>query len=161
MRVIFAQPVNTATVDATDVVLIVGGQAYEVEVETKSETTFILDWSNNTLMDGEATLTVFTSGIQNVEGTAGTMNKSMMWTAKAPYKKGDVNVDGTIDVADIATIITVMASSVGSGSPTTATADVNKDGTVDVADIASVISIMAANSRRLGIANPPPTERTY
>ena len=52
--------------------------------------------------------------------------------------KGDVNGDNTVDVADIASIISVMAN-----SGTDATADVNGDGQVDVADIATVISIMA------------------
>jgi cell division GTPase FtsZ len=58
--------------------------------------------------------------------------------------RGDVNGDGVVDVADIATIIDIMAgngqSSMGSGQQH---ADVNGDGTVDVADIAMVISIMA------------------
>ena len=58
-------------------------------------------------------------------------------------KPGDVNGDGTVDVADIASIISIMADSVGSSSPTADAADVNGDGTVDVADIATVISIMA------------------
>ena len=53
-------------------------------------------------------------------------------------KKGDVNGDGSVDVADIACIIDVMA-----GTAVYETADVNDDKTVDVADIASVISIMA------------------
>ena len=51
---------------------------------------------------------------------------------------GDVNGDGTVDVADISAIISVMA-----GTTTYAHADVNGDGTVDVADISNVISIMA------------------
>ena len=57
---------------------------------------------------------------------------------------GDVNGDGVVDVADIASIIDVMAdngqSSMVNGQ---SSADVNGDGTVDVADIASVITIMA------------------
>ena len=63
--------------------------------------------------------------------------------------QGDVNGDNVVDVADIATIISVMAS--GSADASSASADVNGDGTVDVADIATVISIMAANARRLKI----------
>ena len=59
----------------------------------------------------------------------------------------DVNRDGTVDVADIATVISVMAGIVGSG-PADA-ADVNGDGTVDVADIASIISRMAELARRM------------
>ena len=56
--------------------------------------------------------------------------------------KGDVNGDGTVDVADISTIISVMA-----GSATSAEADVNGDGSVDVADISTVISVMAGISK--------------
>ncbi|MBQ4393231.1 MAG: hypothetical protein II826_09015 [Prevotella sp.] len=53
--------------------------------------------------------------------------------------KGDVNVDGTVDVADISTILSVMASS----ESYTKEADVNDDGAVDVSDISSVLTIMA------------------
>ena len=52
----------------------------------------------------------------------------------------DVNGDGVVDVADIATIISVMA---GSSDVSEEQADVNGDGQVDVADIATVISAMA------------------
>ena len=58
-----------------------------------------------------------------------------------PDTKGDVNGDGDIDVADIATVISVMAE--GDTNPYRQTADVNADGEVDVADIATIISIMA------------------
>lgn len=59
--------------------------------------------------------------------------------------KGDVNLDGKVDVADIATVIDVMA---GGATSHARNADVNGDGKVDVADIASIIDIMAANARR-------------
>jgi len=52
--------------------------------------------------------------------------------------KGDVNGDGSVDVADISSVISVMADN-GQWS----TADVNEDGTVDVADISAIITIMA------------------
>ncbi len=55
--------------------------------------------------------------------------------------QGDVNGDGTVDVADIANIINVMATSGNNKA-----ADVNGDGTVDVADIAAIIAIMAGNT---------------
>ena len=54
--------------------------------------------------------------------------------------QGDVNGDGTVDVADISAIISVMA-----GTAEYAAADVNEDGSVDVADISNVITIMAGN----------------
>ena len=56
------------------------------------------------------------------------------------FAKGDVNRDGAVDVADIATVINFMADN--SDLPT-ALCDVNGDGAVDVADIASIINIMA------------------
>ena len=55
-------------------------------------------------------------------------------------RKGDVNGDDAVDVADIATIIDVMA---GKAPEYKDKADVNKDKTVDVADIATIIDIMA------------------
>ena len=53
--------------------------------------------------------------------------------------KGDVNGDGTVDVADISAVISVMA-----GISDYKNADVNGDGNVDVADISTIISQMAA-----------------
>ena len=59
----------------------------------------------------------------------------------AAEAEGDVNADGSVDVADIAAVISVMT---GSEDATTAKrADVNGDGVTDVADIATLISIMA------------------
>ena len=52
---------------------------------------------------------------------------------------GDVNGDRTVDVADISTVISIIANGVG-------TADVNGDGVTDVADISAIISIMAGRN---------------
>ena len=60
-----------------------------------------------------------------------------------PEVPGDVNQDGTTDVADIATVISVMASPNQYASSVIQHADVNGDSVVDVADIAKIISIMA------------------
>ena len=61
-------------------------------------------------------------------------------------KHGDVNGDFTVDVADIATVISVMAGDATLGG-VAHYADVNGDGTVDVADIATIIDEMAARAR--------------
>lgn len=60
-----------------------------------------------------------------------------------------------IDVADIASVIDVMASGDVNINPNPSLntnlkkkSDVNKDGVVDVADVAAVIDEMAANARR-------------
>ena len=55
--------------------------------------------------------------------------------------KGDVNEDTQVDVADISSVLTVMAS-----SETDPKADVNGDGEVDVADISTILTIMAGGS---------------
>ena len=72
-----------------------------------------------------------------------------------PAKPGDVNNDFTIDVADIASVIDVMASGDVNIYPNPnlntnlkVKADVNKDGVVDVADVAAIIDEMAANARK-------------
>jgi cephalosporin-C deacetylase len=57
--------------------------------------------------------------------------------------EGDVNGDGVIDVADIASVIDVMAGATVPDGSSSETADVNGDGVVDVADIAAIIDIMA------------------
>ena len=56
-------------------------------------------------------------------------------------KKGDVNGDNAVDVADISAIITIMAE-----GGNDLTGDVNGDNAVDVADISSVITIMAGGT---------------
>ena len=58
-------------------------------------------------------------------------------------KKGDVNVDGVVNVADISAVISLMAG-YGTGF-TFERADVNGDGEVNVADISAIINIMAGN----------------
>ena len=63
-------------------------------------------------------------------------------------KHGDLNNDFVVDVADIATVIDVMASGSGIENPLQQAADMNGDGVVDVADIAAIIDEMAANARR-------------
>lgn len=52
---------------------------------------------------------------------------------------GDVNADGFVDVADISTILTIMADETKFDKA----ADVNNDGQIDVADISTTLTIMA------------------
>ena len=79
-----------------------------------------------------------------VGGTAATATlQSIEYKDTRPIT-GDVNGDGTVDVADIAAVIDVMAGTpLPSGGAGGGSADVNQDGTVDVADIAAIIDIMA------------------
>ena len=54
-------------------------------------------------------------------------------------KKGDVNLDGKVDISDIVAIINQIA-----GTATYENADVNEDEKVDISDIVAVINIIAA-----------------
>ena len=65
------------------------------------------------------------------------MTESMVEVEKPTPLQGDVNNDGTVDVADIASILSVMAGFA------ILDADVNKDGIIDVADVSAVLNIMA------------------
>ena len=86
------------------------------------------------------------------EGYSCVENDDPATMEKYPYRVsdgglvGDVNGDGSVDVADIATVISVMAKGTEPQSGTAPNpADVNGDGVVDVADIATIISIMASH----------------
>ena len=51
---------------------------------------------------------------------------------------GDVNLDGTVDIADAVSVLNAMA-----GQQVAGNADVNGDGTVDIADLVTILNIMA------------------
>lgn len=87
---------------------------------------------------GRITGVEFSNANHNLSTAA---TKTFTITVVNPSTPGDVNDDQAVDVADIATIISVM-----SGSSIADNADVNGDGAVDVADIATVISIMAGQT---------------
>ena len=62
-------------------------------------------------------------------------------TASRPnvtYLRGDVNLDGRVDIADAVTVLNVMA-----GQEVLGNADVNEDNYVDIADFVTVLNIMA------------------
>ena len=62
-------------------------------------------------------------------------------TVKVEFAKiltGDANADGTVDIADVVTVLNAMAGEEISGN-----ADANSDGTVDIADVVTVLNIMA------------------
>ena len=67
-----------------------------------------------------------------------------------PFINGDVNGDGALDVADITTIISIMADGKVENK-----ADVNGDGFVDASDIASVITIIVDESLKPKPQLPP------
>ena len=58
-----------------------------------------------------------------------------------PFLKGDVNMDGTVDISDIVAIINEIA-----GTASYQLADVNSDKTVDISDIVAVINVISSSN---------------
>ena len=98
--------------------------------------------------NGDSVTVIFTDGTSQI-ADMDSVELSFQWGDDGII--GDVNNDGVVDVADIATIIDVMA---GNNLPGTSPliADVNGDQSVDVADIAMVISIMAGAEARFAVS---------
>ena len=61
-----------------------------------------------------------------------------------PAIVGDVNGDGSVDIADVNAVINVILGS-EEASKYSGRADVNKDGTVDIADVNAIINIILGN----------------
>ena len=55
-----------------------------------------------------------------------------------PVLRGDVNLDGKVDISDVVAVINIMA-----GTPSNYNGDVNEDGKTDISDVVSIINIMA------------------
>ena len=139
--VTFADAIDTSTLDADDVVITNGGKEYAATVTPKSNTTCLVDWSQNMLPNGEYMLTVFTSGIKNTEGTVGTTNANFTWTSDGNYTKGDVNGDGDVDIADAVCIVNYVVSKPNTNFNAEA-ADANGDGDIDIADAVHIVNIV-------------------
>ncbi|MBO7467147.1 MAG: BspA family leucine-rich repeat surface protein, partial [Bacteroidaceae bacterium] len=63
------------------------------------------------------------------------------FTAKTAYKKGDVNMDGEVNVSDVTMLVSMI---LGNTTMNTA-ADVNTDGEVNVSDVTALVSIILNN----------------
>jgi len=59
------------------------------------------------------------------------------------YKVGDVNADGSVDAADIASIVSIITGVLPQGS-FDGREDVNSDGNIDAGDIATLVEIITA-----------------
>lgn len=75
------------------------------------------------------------------QGQEGEPSSPVSLTMKM-YTPGDVNDDGFIDIADVTSVLAIMAGNGGENLIEDA-ADVNEDGFVDIADVTSILSIMA------------------
>ena len=139
-RVVFDTAIDAASLTTDDVVLMAGGQSLTTVIEKVSDREYIIDWSNNETEGGTYELTVFTSGIKNAAGTAGTTSKTINWTGTA-LLKGDANIDGSVNLNDVICIYGHLLNQ----QPTPfikANADLNKDGEVNLNDAVGIFEIM-------------------
>lgn len=75
---------------------------------------------------------------ENVLKNANIDEYDLVITAERPVANGDLNGDGSVDIADAVVILNLMAE----GS-TSAAADLNNDGTIDIADFVMILNMMA------------------
>jgi hypothetical protein len=145
--VTFKNAINASTFGPDDVVIMCGDKQYNVTVTPIDDTKFTVDWSGNEVENGYTTLTVFTSGITNEEGTFGTFSKSKEWVAdsSAPlYIPGDVNGDDKVTITDALMIIDKVH-----GYPSEdfieEVADMDGNGSITMADAIEVMNIILSS----------------
>ncbi|MBO7467840.1 MAG: M60 family metallopeptidase [Bacteroidaceae bacterium] len=64
----------------------------------------------------------------------------MAW-AEAPFVRGDVNLDGEVNVSDVTALVSIILESTSS-SQSIENADINEDGAVNVSDVTALVSII-------------------
>ena len=93
---------------------------------------------------------VSVKGVMQEPGEDGALHqdektREYTWTIEAApepqFEVGDVNGDGSLDVADCVAVLNAMAGKSVLGNP-----DVNGDGSSDVADAVAVLKLMAGNN---------------
>ena len=108
---------------------------YNISLTESQITGLAFDYANNLYVasSGSKTLSryVIPSWNNNTVVTPG--------NAIGTGASGDINGDGSIDIADAVSVLNIMAAG---GADTTA--DVNNDGSVDIADFVTILNMMAA-----------------
>ncbi len=107
---------------------------FNLSVGESSIASFAFDWANNLYVASGGTETFSRYTIPGMNKVVVTPGNGIVLGA-AP---GDVNLDGTVDIADAVTVLNAMA-----GQEVAGDADVNADGQVDIADFVTVLNIMA------------------
>ena len=97
-----------------------------------------------TINDDKFSVKSAAHNVDYVATNVGSFRVTDHFDADSSDVNADTNGDGSVDVADISAVISVMAGGAEASSTST---DVNGDGIVDVADIAAIISVMAGNPK--------------
>ena len=134
----FAEAVDVTSVDKDDVVLHCGNKVIATKVTAENENTFVVEWLADELVSGDYTLTVYTTGVRNVEGLNGKTSKSVEWSQRIldvnTYLRGDSNGDGKVDGLDYTTTAFGVVNDSVEGMLFD-NADTNMDGKIDANDL--------------------------
>ena len=142
--VTFEEPIDETSVDDGDVMLLAASQQQTATVTVINSTQVLVDWSGKPLQNGQYTLIVYTQGITNTDGRAGTANSSKTWTVEAVVTLGDVNGDGVVNVTDVM----ALSSHIMGKTPAKfveGNADVNNSGSINITDIMGTSKIIMDN----------------
>ena len=124
--------------------LAVANEDYSTETYIDAEGNESTRFAHGIDYDLVATVEALPAGVESRTAqvtfmqTGARLQLNVSQSSKSAAKKGDVNGDGAVNVADISAVIDVMA-----GTSELSEADVNNDGAVNVADISAIIDIMA------------------
>ena len=108
---------------------------YNIGTTETSITSLAFDYANNLYVASGGTETISRYVIPSWNNNVAVTPGNGISTEAA---RGDVNVDGRVDIADAVTVLNAMA-----GQQVAGNADVNGDQKVDIADFVTVLNIMA------------------
>lgn len=95
------------------------------------------------IIDFDLTLDLYLSSTYDLRDVTCISNHSARtFHIHAGYKPGDVNGNGTIDVADVTMAQDMVFSTEGAGPYQVDAADVNRDGNVTISDVTAIIDLM-------------------
>ena len=141
--VTFKNAIDASTFEPDDVVITCGEKQYKATVTPIDSQKFTVDWSGNLVDNGNTSLTVFTSGIANAEGTFGSTSKNKEWVAAGfeTHKPGDVNKDGRVSMTDAVYVIRYIIGDIPDVFDEIA-ADLNNDNKVTVTDVLLIYGLI-------------------
>lgn len=81
----------------------------------------------------------------DMQESLGQTIKVVVGTDKDAYLVGDANGNGEVEIGDITSVLTLMATPDDTGFYDTKAADANKNGEIEIGDVTTILAIMAGN----------------
>ncbi len=116
ISVAFNKAIDASTFTMNDLSLICQGKTIDISSATinkVTDTSFVIDLANTTLLDGFFVLGVQTSGIKDLDGYSGNLGKTISWTQ---YLSGDVALNVQVLPSALAGSVTPLSNRYHYGS---------------------------------------------